>query len=82
MARLVERLGTIVYNGLEILEADKTEEGKKKKKALMLDTVRSVLDIPVAMYFINNRKVDEGMAGFLGMITSVIGISQVWESIS
>ena len=65
-----------------MLETDKTDEEKKNKKCLILDTVRSGLDIPVAMYFINNRKVDEGMAGFLGMITSIIGIKQVWDSIS
>lgn len=44
----------------------------------MIDTVRNVLDIPVAVGFLNPEKVSSRTIGLLGTITSLIGIYQLW----
>jgi hypothetical protein len=49
-----------------------------KMKGLAIDTVRLVLDTPVAYYFTFPGKINGKTAGILGTITSIIGMYQMW----
>lgn len=44
-----------------------------------MDTVRNVLDIPIAVGFMHEGKVSNETMGLLGTITSLIGIYQLWK---
>lgn len=47
-------------------------------KDLTIDTVRLLLDTPVAYYFTFPGKINGKVAGMLGAATSLIGIYQMW----
>lgn len=46
---------------------------------LSVDTVRNLLDIPIAIGFMYEGKVSNETMGLLGTITSLIGCYQVWK---
>lgn len=46
---------------------------KKRVKAIIIDFLRSMIDIPVAIGFMNENIVSNLHIGFLGTLTSLIG---------
>ncbi len=45
---------------------------------MIIDTVRLILDTPVAYYFTFPGKINGKTAGLLGTVTSIIGMYQMW----
>ena len=67
---------------MEYLEARKTyskSELKKKQIELIVDSLRNLLDIPIAVGFLYEGSVSGSKMGFLGTITSLIGLYQIWK---
>ena len=69
----------IYQNYVEFRLIQKPEEKKNKTKALTIDTVRVLCDIPVALSFVKPGSVNGKTAGLLGTLTSIIGIYQMWN---
>jgi hypothetical protein len=64
-------------NGNFVLTQSNSDK-KKKLNQLIIDTVRLILDTPVAFYFTFPGKINGKTAGLLGTITSIIGMYQMW----
>lgn len=64
------------------IEASKLSKGEKAKKLrdLLIDTIRLILDTPVAYYFTFPGKINGKTAGLLGTVTSIIGMYQMWPT--
>lgn len=45
----------------------------------MVDTARNILDIPIAWGFMYEGSVSNDKMGLLGVITSLIGLYQLWK---
>ncbi len=49
-----------------------------KKVALILNIIRSSVDVPVIFHFMGSPKVSSGLGGFLGTISSSISLYNLW----
>jgi hypothetical protein len=69
----------VIYS--EIQSSKLSKESKSKKlNDLLIDTVRLLLDTPVAYYFTFPGKINGKTAGILGTLTSLIGMYQMWPA--
>ena len=55
------------------------KEKKVQTKALIIDSVRLLIDLPVAYSFVHPGTVNPKVVGACGTITSIIGIYQNWK---
>lgn len=59
-------------------EKAKLKELNIKKLALVLNIIRSSVDLPVIFHFMGSPKVSSGMGGFFGTISSSISLYNLW----
>lgn len=62
---------------LFLIKTDK--EKKEQTLALVIDSIRLLLDIPVAFSFVYPGRVPPKAVGFCGTATSLISIYQLWK---
>ena len=48
-------------------------EAEKSHRLIVLDIIRLIGDLPLAIYFIEPSRLDPGFVSFFGTITSAIG---------
>jgi len=51
-----------------------------KTDAAIVDILRSIIDIPIALHFMNDKFLTPGYVGILGVITSYLGCYQNWPA--
>ena len=66
-------------NAVTVLFIQNEKERKTQLKALIIDSVRLLLDLPVAYSFLHPGSVSGKKVGALGTITSAIGLYQMWQ---
>jgi len=67
---------------LELVSVSGMKNDKEKKTqtlSLIIDSVRLLLDLPVAYSFLHPGTVSGKTVGACGAVTSVIGLYQLWE---
>jgi len=50
-----------------------------KNDLLVLEMIRSILDIPVAIYFLDKNKLNAGVVGVLGVLSSAVGVARSFK---
>jgi peroxin-11C len=60
--------------------ANISKEITDKTEAAIVDILRSIIDVPIAIHFMNDKFLSPGFVGILGTITSYLGLYQIWPS--
>lgn len=71
-------------HGILSLEGDDRPESAKKRQALQIDLVRELFDLPIPAFGIHLTPgfVETGHVGLSGTVSSLIGLYQVWTSVT
>ena len=69
----------IYLNAVRSTITKSSKERKAQTKALIIDSIRLLLDIPVAYSFLDPGSISGKTVGALGTVTSAIGLYQMWQ---
>ena len=61
---------------IEVKESESTEKGEKEMRSKSIEFLRNILDIVVACYYLNKPPNTAARVGIVGILTSLIGLSQ------